>query len=1305
MMMKNKKISFAVCLLVTGLFFSRPASAQLLFGATFDGAGDVKSTVQTVQAKLAAIQEQVVAVVKENVTKVKAGAEKYLGKITKIVDKVPGTKDFEEGSSVDIYNTEAVKEAFTELFLQYPTDDERLMKAYEKKGEDFFYDTLVEMKTAVIELESQLSTLRKEVENFSTDAMSGAGTDASSSEDENGVNYNAYMANRKFNDILKITEQLVAMQNQYYAARLLRSPRPFPPAEIEKESSSSQKTSYIYGHETMAFAQMLDVRGLSNKKPTSATAQTIQSKSLRAEKTDAVAVSPKNNVVQNKAKIKSRSKIADLFVVPAAPATSALMEGSETELAALSRISEAQKVVNSAVEVHNMLQQMPAYRDLYKQYELFKQLHKKATLAVQSADQCVVKYVGRRYDNPNKVWFGQDENLTLEQTCDYNARKGLSGWSIAAFQLANASVGNDLDVDAFAEADVDSSSNSDTLIEANAEELEKNNASQNTDNAFANPSKAQEFSDSVREVELVNWQIGRKAAQYLVQDQYSANPVYGKAAHPYPLWNDQRSYYNQYLSGKYENMKAYLKGLDLTQTTLEIAETFNSGETEGDEKSSNKRGLNKIADYLKKNPSGNSRSTQLLAKKAAALAEVMKKQNAEVAPYETKLTELSKKIDSVSELINTTTKEVNEVDEKAALNENKAEAAKKEMDIMSERGSTGGSGYALAKLTLQEAGDAHANAITKLGRLRSDLVIYEARRDELNNEKTKAEDKVKDIKQSYQEEIVAVENEYDEQIASLQSTGETARKLLTLYSNLELKDHHLQELISKVDGLVDKARSCAVDLIQAHQDDLSSMVENDVLYLPANNGTIVAKHAALIEKLKKMPKDCFTQTVKSAIGIKAINPDSVVSTLVNIYKSALTSSVCSNYTCDAADTQYFVGLPAKARDFTAPRAALMTHYPAVRDMVHLDTTDYKKIEMSKDGKVSRGAFLDYGLSQPYVWELMLSDKGYVERGMDLSAALDLGGEARTFMRGNIMPCRVGNSYMIDVTGEGKYAVVDVNKTNNPENTKKLASLSECNELIIKGIVPGIAHLIDTYVILDKDVDSTILGNSLGAVEEPTSSELGMFLRYKKGSLRISERAYDGYSRLIAKEKKAEKSGKYELNAEDNMYQRAMFTKNQIGDFLHFVDKENNIKKNVDEISASMADTIAGLREIFEGMGFKLKEDLNLADSADYDYVVRKLKERKNTLVSEAREELDTIPTANSTVKERYDKVDNTYMALVQDSKALVNLSSSTQSGSPLAESIKTEETNQKVVEKARNEGYSAIQKEIDNYEQPICMPY
>lgn len=1317
-MIKNYvKIPLAVSLLALVLLFSGPVSAQLVGGATFDFSGDAKSTMQTVEAKLSAIQEEVVAKVKENVTKVKAAIEKYAGKINKVLDKIPGSKDFDEGSSVDIYDTEAVKAAFTELFLQYPMEDERLNKIYELKSEQFYYDTLVEMKTAVIELESKLADLRAEVEKFGDEAISqpaGSG-ETGGSEDESGVDYSAYMAARKFNDILKITEQLVAMQNQYYAARLIRQPRIVQPAPYQKEedtaSGETQKTSLIYGHSQMAFAQLLQ-----KQQPAAARVSVVQPAVTAVARSSAVktaasaavqttesAVSASTAQTAETKTAKVKVKTPEGFVTPEAPKTSAFLQGNETELAALGRIAEAQKVVNQASEVHNILQQMPGYRDLYKQYDLFTRLHAKAVEAVKNADQCVVRYVGRRYSEPNKVWFGQEAEP--ENACDYDSRKGLSGWAITAFQVANASVGNDIDVDAFAEADIDTSEDSAALAEVDTDKLEKQAGTQVDDDMFVSPSKAQEFSDSVREVELLNWQIGRKAAQYLVDDQNSEKPVYGKAANPYPLWNDQKAYYNQYLSGKYENMKSYLSLLNVNDVALQIAEMLNNGESESDEKAANARGLSQIEAALGGGSSSDGGTTKLLAAKAESLAAVRKKQAAALAPYEEQLAELEEKIDGWSSLINSTKTEINDVDAKTKLNEGRAETAQKEIELMDKRGTSGySSTYTMAKQTLKDAGTAQAEGITRLGELRSSAAKYENARAAVRSEKTEIEEKIEAVKQKYQADIVAVENEYDAKIASAQSDGQSVSKLTSVYSALNLKNSSLRSILGKADDLVDKARSCAHDLIQKHQDELNEMAANDALYLSANNAKIVAKHADLIEKLKNLPKSCFTQKAQSAVGLRNVSADSIVSLLSGIYKSALAKSVCSNYACDAADTQYFVGLPAKARDFSAPRAPLTTRYPTVRDMVHLDTTDYKKIEMSTDGKLSRSAFLNYGLTQPYVWQLMLSDKAYIERGMDLSAALDMGGEGKSFMRGNILPCRSGK-YMIDVLNSGKYTITDTGKYNNPENVKKLNSLSECRDLSVAGMVPGIANVLDTYIVYDRDVDSTVVGNALGAISDPNGSELGMFLRYKKGVLSMNERPYDGYTRLIEKEKQAEKSGKYELNAEDNAYQRAMFTKNQIGDFLHFVDKENRIKKNLDEIEAGMEEVKTTLKEVFEQIGFEFKDGLNLASDGDYDYVVKKLKERKNTLVGEAGAELATIDSSNAVVKERFDKVNNTYSALVQDSGALVSISAHTEAGSPLAETIKTEETNQKVIEKARNEGYAAIEKEINNYEQPVCIPY
>ena len=99
--------------------------------------------------------------------------------------------------------------------------------------------------------------------------------------------------------------------------------------------------------------------------------------------------------------------------------------------------------------------------------------------------------------------------------------------------------------------------------------------------------------------------------------------------------------------------------------------------------------------------------------------------------------------------------------------------------------------------------------------------------------------------------------------------------------------------------------------------------------------------------------------VRRTVGTMSANAESIISILRESFKP-LIEDICAKHSCNAPDEQYFVGLPAKEHDFTAPKAPAMEHYPPVRDVVHLDTTDYKNLDVSSDGRLSRQAFLQYG---------------------------------------------------------------------------------------------------------------------------------------------------------------------------------------------------------------------------------------------------------------------------------------------------------------------------------------------------------
>ncbi len=192
--------------------------------------------------------------------------------------------------------------------------------------------------------------------------------------------------------------------------------------------------------------------------------------------------------------------------------------------------------------------------------------------------------------------------------------------------------------------------------------------------------------------------------------------------------------------------------------------------------------------------------------------------------------------------------------------------------------------------------------------------------------------------------------------------------------------------------------------------------------------------------------------------------------------------------------------------------------------------------------------------------------------------------------------------------------------------------------------------------------------------------------------------------MVQLEEKANSEG-FDFEVRDNVYQKAMYSRNQIGDFLHFVDKENTIRKNVDELQLSINDARKTIREMLAEMGFKVSDNFNLANESDYKYIRNKLNQYKNNMIGAAASEISTVNHSNPVVKERYDKADNTRAALVQDKDALINLNNSTAAGSSLEEAIISERANQKVMEKAQNEGLDAIRKEIDNYEKPLCAAY
>ena len=399
MMRKNSKFYLGILLVSGMLGLSSPARSQLVGGVSFDFGGDAAAAITPVFEQIQTAADEAVKYAKEKVTKLKASIGSYFTKRKNAAEKVPGTKQFAEETSVDIYDPAAVQTAINELFLQYPSSDQRVNRFYEKEAAEFYYDTMIEIQTASKKLEAQLNSLRTEIDNFSKDAIAPSGGNAGSmsSSDENGNYYNLYLAHKKFNDVLKVTEEVMALYSQYYVARAIyrKTILPAPYQEESAEGEGKKSAASRYFSSKMAFAQFV-----------SGSTASAAAEEEEAEDTET--------------KWSSYTEVN--FAVPEAPEAKSLMAGSEKELADLGVISDAQKSLNEALKAHNTIRLLPTYRNIFRQYELFKQMHEKAAQAVASSDQCVVQYLGRRYDQPEKVWYGT--MAAPADPTDYDSRTG-----------------------------------------------------------------------------------------------------------------------------------------------------------------------------------------------------------------------------------------------------------------------------------------------------------------------------------------------------------------------------------------------------------------------------------------------------------------------------------------------------------------------------------------------------------------------------------------------------------------------------------------------------------------------------------------------------------------------------------------------------------------------------------------------------------------------------------------------------------------------------------------------------------------
>ncbi|MBR3502148.1 MAG: hypothetical protein IKO06_04505, partial [Alphaproteobacteria bacterium] len=513
-------------------------------------------------------------------------AKKQIGKLFGKKDQKPiaYTRVIKK-TKTDLEDTEKVAEAFKKYFLYIPSDKEDVRAAYKEKREQFIEDTTLELYITSKEMAKDLQVMLSQLDLIDRCLIQGDDESCKAEdmedyncqqseekEDEMCYRRNAVMVAQIYDTIMKNNEYLVAMRAQYEAVRTLGDG--VKPKEPEDKGKKVSSLSTVFESTTgYASEEVEDSELIVDRLP-----------------------DPEFEFADNNTS-----------------GVETPMANSEATLNAFPALYEAEKHLTAALKSHNMKQQLPHFKDVFDNFHRAEKMHANAVENLEESQECVLGYLNQRYEDSQKVWLGNcrvaqpdgyvchynpeksmsdnSESIGIydrrcEDTDDkcykldpsaYNTMGGMSGWLINTYLNAKDELTDDSTPKAenYVINAVSVDNNKDRPVEPGTDAyVAENYKRQIGENGEV---LLDEYLEDMRVLSQLRHDIGVVANEKINNDVInpSENGVFGKPYKPFPLWNDQIHFYDQYIAGKYENMRNYISDAPLFKETLTLGLKIN----------------------------------------------------------------------------------------------------------------------------------------------------------------------------------------------------------------------------------------------------------------------------------------------------------------------------------------------------------------------------------------------------------------------------------------------------------------------------------------------------------------------------------------------------------------------------------------------------------------------------------------------------------------------------------------------------------------------------------------------------------
>ena len=533
------------------------------------------------------------------------GGVKGGGKGKKTTGKKIGLKAVDLGISDKSTNEEEYFNAFHTLFIQLPekTSDIKdeypiIESAYKEKRTDYLQDMIVDTYLTAKKNEEMLKVVEKTINRLNEcqvgtkegaectfwgmqvvkvdpEAASESEEECDPSADEEcnsgavGESMNAYIVSTVYDRLLRIVEDLTAMEAVYKASRELNLVEPV--AEDAEQSSSAE--DYILDGYKFAYSQTVDY---TNAK-----------------------INLSNLLSKVKRSDKCRKNGKGCPAVNKDSTETASMDSTEV----YSKLQPIDDLLNEAILYHNLKVELPKYKTAYRKYLKSKAIHEETLKVLAKSDQCVVDFLNKYKAQDSKLtttelWYGGLFKYSGNSVNNHDKRGGVSRKIIEAYQMhttdtligtsqkckgfyKNCPSGYILDKENSCEddetlhpcivdmvtKDIGGSANSDPEVASDYENMSNDGSAYDETDGLKDGNAVDNIDKENRKKSEQAWRIGSRAVTELAK----------KGVLNFKQWNDQKNIQEEYLTNKYRNIRMIIRSTDKALNSYKIGVALTNG--------------------------------------------------------------------------------------------------------------------------------------------------------------------------------------------------------------------------------------------------------------------------------------------------------------------------------------------------------------------------------------------------------------------------------------------------------------------------------------------------------------------------------------------------------------------------------------------------------------------------------------------------------------------------------------------------------------------------------------------------------